>query len=94
MTWGNNAMVHSASGDFSTDIAGLFNPEGGMNAAMETALDENTPVTLIVNYGEFVRTYTDYQVSAYGDEAPADGPVTFTATLVGPDIWASVPATP
>jgi hypothetical protein len=93
LTWGNNAMVHSASGDYSTDIAGLFNPEGGLNVAMETAAAARTPVTLTVEYGAFSRTFTDYLVRSYADEAPADGPVTFTATLIGPDIWESVPAT-
>jgi len=93
-TWGGNAMVHSGSGEYSTDIAGLFNPETGLNSALEAALTAQTPVTAVVEYGAYERTYADYLVSAYADEAPADGPVTFTATLVGAQIWASVPATP
>ena len=91
-TWGGNAMVHQAAGEFTAEIAGLFNPGGGVNDAFESALKTSTPITMTVNYGAFVRTYTDYLVSAYSDEAPAEGPVTFTATISGPDIWDSVPA--
>ena len=93
-TWGGNAMVHAATGEYTTEIAGLFNPEGGLNVAFETAVSTAGTVTMVVEYGQFTRTYTDYLVSAYSDEAPAEGPVTFTATISGPDIWASVPATP
>ena len=61
---------------------------------MEDALKNQTEVTFVVEYGEAERTFTAWKVSTYSDEAPADGPVTFTATLTGPDIWATVPATP
>ena len=92
ITWGDNSMIHGSTADYTADLAGLFNPETGLNSVMEAALKDQTPVTLTVEYGAAVRTFTDYKVSAYSDEAPADGPVTFTATLTGPDIWATVPA--
>lgn len=92
ITWGpDNAMVHAASADYTADIAGLFNPEGGLNTVLEEALRDETELTFIVHYGGFVRTFTDYKVSTYSDEAPADGPVTFTATISGPTMWGSVP---
>ena len=85
-------MIHGSTADYTADLAGLFNPETGLNTVMEDLLKDQTPVTLTVEYGAAVRTFTDWKVSAYSDEAPADGPVTFSATLTGPDIWATVPA--
>ena len=95
ITWGvDNSMVHSGSADYTAELAGLFNPEGGLNSAMEEALKLETEITAVVELGGFERTFTAWKVSAYGDEAPADGPVTFTATITGPTMWVSVPATP
>jgi hypothetical protein len=94
VTWGvDNAMVHSATADYTADIAGLFNPEGGLNTEMEEALRDETPITVVTMYGGFQRTFTDWKISTYSDDAPADGPVTFTATITGPTMWASVPDT-
>jgi hypothetical protein len=95
VTWGvDNAMVHAATADYTADITGLFNPEGGLNTVMEEALRNETEVGLVVEFGGYTRTFTAWKVSTYSDEAPADGPVTFSATFTGPTMWASVPATP
>ena len=91
-TWGDNSMVHGATADFTADLAGLFNPEGGLTAAMEDALRDQLEVTVVVTFGGYTRTFTDYKVSTYSDEAPADGPVTFSATITGPSMWQSTPA--
>jgi hypothetical protein len=92
-TWGvDNGMVHAASADYTADLAGVFNPEGGLNTVLEEAMRDETEITLVVEYGAFERTFTAWKVSSYSDEAPADGLVTFTATITGPTMWTSVPA--
>ena len=57
-------------------------------------VDDAATIVLVVDLGGATRTYTDWIVTEYSDDAPADGLVTASFTISGPTQPATVYVTP
>ena len=94
-TWGEN-VAYRGTPDFSASGSLVFDPNtGSLSEALEAALDDDTAtITMVVDLGGATRTYTDWLVTDYSDDAPADGLVTATFTISGPAMPVTVYVTP
>lgn len=92
-TWGED-VAYVGTPSYTATASFLFDPnDSAFGPAMETAFQAETPVTLEVAYGTATRTLTNWLVSSYSDDAPADGLVTCECGMTGPGMWATVYAT-
>ena len=74
---------------YSASASFVFDPnDSSFGAAMEDAFDTQTPVTLTVAYSTASRVFTNWLVTGYSDDAPAEGLVTCQVELTG-DMWAT-----
>lgn len=88
--WGAD-HVYAGTPSFSLSVESLFfSDDESLQAAVEAALDANTPVTIVVDMGAATRTYTNYLVSTYSDDAPADGVITASIGFTGPALFTTV----
>lgn len=84
-TWGED-VAYKGTPDFSASGALVFDPNvGSLSEALEAALDDDAAtIIMVVDLGGATRTYTDWIVTEYSDDAPADGLVTASFSISGP----------
>lgn len=87
-TWGED-VAYAGNPSYTASASFVFDPnDSSFGAAMEDAFDTQTPVTLTVAYGTASRVFTNWLVTGYSDDAPAEGLVTCQVELTG-DMWAT-----
>lgn len=94
-TWGED-VIYRGTPDFSATGELVFDPNtGSLSEALEAALaDDDATIDLSVDLGGAVRVYTDWKVTDYSDDAPADGLVTASFTISGPSMPTTTYVTP
>lgn len=80
-TLGDSVTV-SAEKELTVGLELLFDPDtSGISALLHAAWVDGGKGTLTIDYGGATATYTDVVVTDLGEEVPADGLVTQTATF-------------
>lgn len=86
-TWGED-VAFAGTPSYSGTVSFLFDPnDTSLGAAVESAFDNETEITIALVQGAATKSLTGWLVTSYSESMPADGLVTGQAGLTGSSLW-------